>query len=196
MGTGKSTQSKKLSEFLKTKFPNKEIIWTFEPGGDEIAKAIRQVVQATQFTQKMEAVCEAYLYASSRAQTLRTIVQSGLARGAIVISDRSFITSLAYQGFGRKMGTDFILEINKAAIEAASPDVIVFLNLDPVNALKRASDAQGDKFETENLDFYERVIKGYKKISRLPMFKGKWSDVDAEGDISDVFTKILKKISH
>ena len=104
VGTGKTTQSKRLVEELKKQFPEKEVIWTREPGGSEIAEAIRTLVQATPFTEKMDPMCEAYLYASARAQSLRTVVLPVLAKGGIVVADRSFCSSVAWQGFGRGLG--------------------------------------------------------------------------------------------
>lgn len=195
VGTGKSTQSKKLAHFLERQFPQKEIVWTYEPGGSEVADAIRRVVQATSFREEMDPTAEAYLYAASRAQTLRKIVKPALERNAIVISDRSFITSLAFQGLGRGIGLDFTLEINKSAIQAAIPDLVILLKLPPEESLKRVLDIKGDKFESESLDFFRRVVKGYQKISRLPMFKGRWIDTNADGNISDVFYKVLKRIA-
>ena len=114
VGTGKSTQAKILYDFLKEKNKNREIILTKEPGGTEIADEIRKIAQATKFNEDMNPVCEAYLYAASRAQSLRKIVKPALEKGSIVISDRSFISSLAYQGAARKIGIEKVLEINKS----------------------------------------------------------------------------------
>ena len=97
VGTGKTTQSKKLYQYFKKQYPRKKIIWTYEPGDSEIANEIRKIVQGTNFNEKMDSICEAYLYASSRAQTLRTIIKPVLEKNGIVIADRSFITSLAFQ---------------------------------------------------------------------------------------------------
>jgi len=85
-GTGKTTQSKKLFEFLKKKFPHKEIIWTREPGGGEITESIRKLVQGTKFSEEMDPHCEAYLYAASRAQSLRRIVKPVLEKNGISFS--------------------------------------------------------------------------------------------------------------
>lgn len=194
VGTGKTTHAKKLFEFLKKTFPRREIVWTREPGGGEIGEAIRKLVQATPFREEMDAVCEAYLYAASRAQTLRRVPQPVLKRGGLVISDRSFITSLAYQGFARKLGVEKTLEINKIAVEEAQPDLILFLKLSPEEGLKRASDREGDKWEGLDLEFFKKVEKGYEKISKLPQFKKRWINVPADREISDVFYKILKRI--
>ncbi|MBP7859547.1 dTMP kinase, partial [Patescibacteria group bacterium] len=128
---GKTTQSKLLQKNLQNRFPNKQNIWTREPGGSEISDAIREVVQATPFVEEMDPVCEAYLYAASRAQTLRNVVFPTLTQNGIVIADRSFVTSLAFQGFARGLGIEVVLGINEIAIEGFIPDLVFYINLDP-----------------------------------------------------------------
>lgn len=70
MGTGKTTQSKKIVERLQKTYPTQEVLWIREPGGTEIAEAIRALVQATPFQEPMQALTDVYLYASARAQLL------------------------------------------------------------------------------------------------------------------------------
>ena len=72
-----------------------------EPGSTGIAEAIRKLAQGTQFDEAMDPICEAYLFAAARAQLLKTIVKPAVDAGGIVIADRSFISSLAYQGRAR-----------------------------------------------------------------------------------------------
>jgi dTMP kinase len=97
VGSGKSTQSKRLFDYLKEKYPDWNIIHVREPGSTIIAQEIRLLAQAREFEEEMYPICEAYLYAAARAQLLHTVVHPTLDAGGIVISDRSFITSLAYQ---------------------------------------------------------------------------------------------------
>lgn len=193
-GTGKTTQSKRLVEFLKKRFPNKEVIWTREPGGSEIAETIRKLVQGSGFSEEMDPYCEAYLYAASRAQTLRKVVAPVLDKGGIVIQDNSFITGLAYQAFARGLGIEIFMTINKIALNNFLPDIVIHLNLSLQTATTRAFDKDGDKFERLGIEFDKKVEAGYKKASKLPMFKGKWLNINAEGDINDVFFKILRRI--
>ena len=190
VGTGKTTQANNLLIYLKQKYPNKEVILTREPGGTEISETIRKLVQGTKFDEDMVPECEAYLYAASRAQSLRKIVMPVLEKGGIVISDRSFISSLAYQGFTRKLGIDKVLEINKIAIEKTEPDLILFFNLDPEIGLSRTFDKKGDKFESENIEFFKQIEQGYSGVSKLPNFEKKWFNIDARGSESEVFNRI------
>lgn len=189
-GSGKTTQAKKLVEYIKKTYPNKEVVYTREPGGSEIAEAIRKLVQGTKFNDKMEAVCDAYLYAAARAESLRKVVLPVIRRNGIVISDRSFITSLAIQGVGQGFGIDKVLEINKAAIEGVNFDFVFYLDIDIKTAKDRTFDSDGDKFENETMDFATQTIDGYHKISKLDMFSNKWINVDAKGEIDEVFEKV------
>jgi dTMP kinase len=195
LGTGKTTQSKRLAEELKSRFPNRTILWSREPGGSEISESIRTLAQGTQFTEEMDPICEAYLFAAARAQSLRTAIRPVLDQNGIVIADRSFASSVAWQGFGRGLGLEKILEINQVAIENHLPDVIIELDLDPETALKRTFDAKGDKFETLPLDFHERCREGYRALSEHPLMKARWQRIDATGTADEVYEKIKQKIA-
>lgn len=192
VGTGKSTQSKQLQTYLANRFPDREVVWTREPGGSEIAEAIRKVVQGTPFTEAMDPVCEAYLYAAARAQSLRTVVAPILERGGIVVADRSFLTSVAWQGFGHNLGFDAIWKINEAAVGQFVPDAILYLDLDLQQSLARTFDAAGDKFEKFPPEFFARCREGYDFLSRHERFASRWHRVDASGTREDVFARILQ----
>lgn len=174
VASGKTTHSKKLYDYLKKKFPKKDVVWTREPGGTEIAKSTRKIVQGTKFNEEMEGICEAYLYAASRAQSLRQIVKPIQDVNGIVVADRSFITSMAFQGYGRDVGVNTILKINETAIDDILPDLVVLLDLDTDIALSRVFDQEGDKFERMGKEFFEKVREGYEEISKMDMFKDRW----------------------
>lgn len=198
VGSGKTTQSKLLVERLKKDFPKKEIIWTREPGGSEIAGAIRRLVQASEYEEEMEPVSEAYLYAAARAQMLRKVVWPALKRGAVVVSDRSFVTSLAFQAGGRGLPFDLVLEINKSAIGHRKPDILFFIDMDPAMSLKRARDKIGDKWERMPVEFFRKTRKGYlfakKKLRRV------WVDVDGSKSVEEIsdeiYSRVLRLLRH
>jgi len=191
VGTGKSTQIKKLHKYLESKFPDKEVIVTREPGGTEISEAIRNVVLGTSFEEEMEPVCEACLFAASRAQGLRKIVKPVLDKGGIVLADRSVMSSLSNQAYGRELGFEKVYSINKEAVAEFWPDIILYLDMPIDNGMKRTFDPGGDKFEKLDKEFYKKVEKGYKEMSQLPEFKDKWVSVDASGTEEEVFNKLL-----
>ena len=199
VGTGKTTQAAKLHKYLKGLYPDREILLTREPGGTEISESIRKIVQGTSYKEIMAAETEAYLYAASRAQSLRAVVSPVLKKGGIIISDRSVVSSLAYQGSARKLGIKKVMEINRTAIEGFLPDLILFFELDPASGLKRTFDKDGDKFESKGVDFFREIAEGYKEISAMPEFRCSWKTIDASGSREEVFSRIkesLRKILH
>lgn len=194
VGTGKSTQIKKLSKYLQDLYPDKEVVMTREPGGTEISETIRHVVQGEKFEEEMEPICEAYLYASSRAQSLRFVVKPVLERGGLVISDRSVFSSLSNQAYGRELGFEKVYNINKEAVGDYWPDITIYLKLPISVGLGRTHDESGDKFERLSADFYERVEEGYSAMSEKQEFKDKWITVDAQGSEDEVFEKIITSL--
>ena len=185
MGCGKTTQSKILAEKLGA-------VWTKEPGGDEISNEIRRVVQGMKFKTDMDPVCEQYLYAASRAQSLRSVVKPLLDKGQIVVADRSVFTSMAYQGFGRNLGIDRVLKINKEAVGDVWPDLVIWLDTDLETALARTRDASGDKFESMDKKFFEKVRKGY--IEETKKFPKLVKKVNGNGSIDVVEKRIWKVV--
>lgn len=185
VGCGKTTQSKILAEKLGA-------VWTKESGGTEIADAIRKVVQGTKFDEEMDPVCEQYLYAASRAQTLRKVVKPLLDKGKIVIADRSVFTSMTYQGFGRGLGIERVLKINEEAVGGVWPDLVIWLDTDLKTALARTKDSSGDKFENMDKSFFLKVRKGYAEVAeRFPKLVKR---VDGNGTIEAVEKRIWKVV--
>jgi dTMP kinase len=194
VGTGKSTQSKKLVQYLQTAYPHKEIVHVREPWGTSIAEAIRTLAQGTEFAEEMNPICEAYLYAAARAQLLYTVVKPALDRGAVVIADRSVVSSLAYQGYARDVGVDKVWDINRQAIISCLPSIIFYLEGDIEHALARTFDAHGDKFEKMGLAFFQKVAEGYQKVSGIHIFAHARQKIDAKGSVDDVFARIVEKL--
>lgn len=191
VGSGKTTQSKKLAEYLRAKYPDREVIHVREPGGTPIAEDIRTLAQAKEWDEPMHPVCNAYLYASARAQLLHTVVQSALEAGKIVIADRSFVTSLAYQGEAQGLGFDKVLAINAEAVKDVIPDKIIYMDIPVEISLSRTFDAVGDKWEKMGKEFFEKIVIGYRKASQLEMFAGKWGNIDAIGTPDEISKRIL-----
>ena len=99
VGSGKSTQSRRLVEFLRQKYGTDAVVHVREPGSTPIAEDIRYLCQGKEWEDEvMHPLTNAYLYAAARAQTLHTVVVPALSAGKIVVSDRSFLSSVAYQG--------------------------------------------------------------------------------------------------
>ncbi len=161
-GSGKSTQIRLLAEYLdKTGAP---YIVTREPGGSEIAEKIRGLVLDGK-NKNMSDACEALLYAAAREQHLTEIIIPALNAGKLVICDRYVHSSLAYQGYARGLGADYIKAINSRVIKEYMPDLTVFLDITPEAAFGRKHGAdKDDRMEQQGLEFHRQVYKGYKDI--------------------------------
>ncbi len=189
-GSGKSTQLKLLSERLKKQgIPH---IVTREPGGSEIAEHIRSVILNGKNTAMCDE-CEALLYAAARAQHLRERVAPALADGTLVLCDRYVDSSLAYQGYARGLGMEFIRQINCFALEEYMPDLTLFLDISPANAFARKHGAdKNDRMEALGLPFHQKVYQGYLQLAeRFPRIV----KVDCGGtkwDTAEIIYNILK----
>ncbi len=195
VGTGNSTQALLLFDYLKKKYPKLQIRLTREPGGTEIAEEIRTTVQGKKYREKMDVVCEAYLYAASRAQSLRKIVKPCLAKKGYVVADRSVVTSIAYQGAARGLGIERVLKINDEAVKGILPDKIIYLDLWVDLALKRIFDFEGDKWESMDRSFFVKAHQGYLQLSKLNLFRDKWVNIDARGTKPQVFERIIRALN-
>lgn len=190
---GKTTQSKLFVEHLKKLYLNREVIWTREPGGSEIADEIRRVVQGTPFKEEMHPIAEAYLYAASRAHTLRTVIGPALERNAIVVSDRSYWTSAVFQGFGRGLGYGKVMSINDDAVGDLKPDKVVFIDMPDLNlAMQRAIDVLGDKFENMPLEFFQKCREGYLYLAKC--YPEHFLTIDGTGSIEEVHQRIAQAL--
>lgn len=165
VGVGKSTQFKLFNSRLRKVWPH-GVTETCEPGGSPIADDFRKLVQVTRYEEEMDPVTEQYGYAGSRAQTLRAIVRPALECGEIVTADRSVYSSISYQGFGRGLGVEAVLDINKVAVAGLFPHAALFINTDLDIALPRAKDKLGDKFESMGPDFFMKCLEGYKYVKQ------------------------------
>lgn len=186
---GKSTQFRYLQEDLAKE---KDILYVFEPGGTEISNAIRRVVQEVQFKEEMDLWTEALLYAAARSQLLFSKVFPHLEKGGRVLSDRCFVTSLAYQGIVRGLGIDHILDLNKKFIEKHLPDYIIFFDIDIETSYARRNDLWGDKFEREDKEFFKAIKEAYYKVGELDLIKNRWIHIDASKTKEELRAEVKK----
>mgnify|MGYP001671464946 CR=1 FL=1 len=192
----KSTQSKKLVEFLQKKFPDKKILHVHEPGSTPIAQDIRTLAQAKTWDDDfMHPLTNAYLYAASRAQLIHTKLIPELYAGTIIVSDRSFLSSLAYQGEAQRLGFDKVMSINADAIEDLIPDIVLYIDTNIDTAMNRVFDAKGDKWETMGRQFYLDTQRGYEKCAQLEMLEGRFFRINWNRDSDDVAQQIKSIIN-
>ena len=189
-GSGKTTVATAVCEELEKR--GYEVIHTREPGGIGISEKIRNIILDPENTM-MDAKTEALLYAASRRQHLVEKVFPAIQEGKIVICERFLDSSLAYQGYGRQLGFDEVLEINLFAIDRTYPDLTVYLDVDEKVGLDRLSDRNfKDRLDQESVDFHHRVAEGYQEVLRR--FKDRIKIVDASMGKEEVIQDSLNLI--
>jgi dTMP kinase len=168
-GSGKSTQHRLLVNHLRDS--GARVVSTREPGGTAIGEQVRAILLASA-TEGMAPLAELALMYAARAQHLEETIRPALARGEIVISDRYNDASLAYQGYGRRLGAAVVKALDGAICGATQPDLTLVLDLPIRQALGRAKGremrrkSRRARFEAESLKFHQRVRKGYLEIAR------------------------------
>jgi dTMP kinase len=197
-GTGKSTQLERLADRLRR--TGSTVVVTREPGGTDLGRSLRSLLlQPTE--SPMDPLTEMLLYAADRAQHLREVVLPALERGETVLCDRFLDATLAYQGYGRRLGVARIQEIHKHFPLDQRPDRTLLLDLEPELAIERARgrnldtglDESEGRFERERLDFHRRVRQGYLELAKAETER--FLLLDASGDEDDVERRIWLLLS-
>ncbi|MBU6147225.1 MAG: dTMP kinase [Actinomycetales bacterium] len=159
-GAGKSTQVAALAATLTA--AGHEVICTREPGGTAIGARIRAILLDPQHT-AMVARTEALLFAADRAQHAAELIRPALARGAIILGDRYWDSSIAYQGIARGLGAERIADLSRWATEDLPPDLTVLLDLEPRAAGERPR--QRDRIDDESVAFHGRVAAALRSLA-------------------------------
>lgn len=170
-GAGKTTQAALLAEFLEAR--GVRVVRTREPGGTEVSKKIRQIL-LDPANAAMTHKTELLLYAADRAQHVDEKIRPNLEAGAFVLCDRFVDSTVAYQGRGRGLDMDLIVELTRIVTSGLKPDVTFLVDLPPEvgmsRVVKRASaeaTADGkDRMEAEAMDFHARLREGFLEIAR------------------------------
>ncbi|MBY6185464.1 dTMP kinase [Marinobacter hydrocarbonoclasticus] len=159
-GAGKSTAIAVVDNYLKSRFPDREIVHTREPGGTPLAEEIRAIWKAPR-EEPMAPMTELLMVYACRAQLVETVIKPALARGAIVVGDRHDLSSRAYQGGGRGL-SEPVNRLSALTLGDFAPDLTLYLDIEPALGLSRAR-ARGelDRIELEALGFFERARETY-----------------------------------
>ena len=189
-GVGKSRQLSMFGEYLEKKGISH--YFTREPGGEPISEKIRNIILDKE-NQEMTDECEAMLYAASRVQLLKRVIKPKLESGTLVVCDRYFDSSFAYQAYARGLGKEFIAKINDYAIKNFTPDYTIFLNLSPEQAFKRKGGVdKGDRVELSGKEFHEKVYQGYLEIAKEN--PERVICIDASGERWETHSKIIEAL--
>ena len=167
-GSGKTTQMHRLAERLRSL--GRIVTETVEPGGPPIAQKIRRILLDSA-NQELSPTAEILLYFASRAQNVDEWILPALARGEIVISDRFTDSSLVYQGVGRGLGVDTVVELDRIACRGLKPDLTILVDVDAEASLARArSRNQAEphcetRMDDQALEFHLKVYQAYHALA-------------------------------
>lgn len=184
-GCGKSTQAALLRQFLEDAgYP---VTYSREPGGCPISERIRDIILDVR-SEGMSDECEALLYAASRAQHVHEVILPALRRGDVMLCDRFVDSSIAYQGVGRGLG-DWVWEINRRAAENNMPNLTLFFDLNPDEAIRRRLNAAAaDRLESEGDRFMRVVYDAF--IGICEKHPDRIVRVDASGNIEQIRDRV------
>lgn len=185
-GCGKSTHAKRLGEHLNA-------VITREPGGTRIGSLLRAIL-ADPENVDLDRRTEALLMAADRAQHMAEIIKPALDRGQHVVSDRSIYSTLAYQGYGRQLGTEALLTISTWALNDRLPDLVIYIDVptDVLNA--RLAKRDLDRFEREGADFFARIAEGFRELRAAD--PDRWVIIDGTVPKDDVEAAIRAQVSN
>jgi dTMP kinase len=188
-GVGKSTQLDLLEKYLIAL--GHEVVRTLEPGGTELGQEIRHLLLHRKGDVSPRA--EALLYAADRAHHVATKIRPALASGKVVLSDRYFDSSVAYQGAARELNVNDVRDISLWAIDNLLPHLTVLLDLPADQAVARrgSKGTEPDRLESEQLEFFERARERYSLMSKEPRFLV----VDAMLTIDEIHQQVIGRVN-
>lgn len=184
-GCGKSTHTKRLGEHLNA-------VITREPGGTRIGALLRAIL-ADPENVDLDRRTEALLMAADRAQHMAEVIKPALDRGEHVVSDRSIYSTLAYQGYGRQLGTEALLSISTWALNDRLPDLVIYIDVptDVLNA--RLAKRDLDRFEREGAEFFARIAEGFRELRAAD--PERWIIIDGTVPKDDVEAAIRTQVN-
>jgi dTMP kinase len=186
-GCGKTTQFRLLGKWLRER--GRTVVETVEPGGTAVGQQIRKIL-LDPANAEIQPRTELLLYFASRAQNVDQVIRPGLDSGAIVLCDRFTDSTLVYQGAGRGIDTNVVLELDRIACGGLKPDLTFLIDVDLETSLmraKRRNERVGpseSRIDEESLAFHERVRQGYLALAANE--PDRFVVIDGRGSISQV----------
>ncbi len=195
-GCGKTTQARMAAERLRKEVY--EVLESVEPGGTPIGQQVRRIL-LDPANEALAPRAELLLYFACSAQNVEQWVKPALDRGAIVVTDRFTDSTMAYQGYGRGLGREIVLTLDRIACQGIAPDLTVIVDIDLETSLARArarnltvADNHETRMDEQAAEFYRRVRAGYQEMVRLEPHR--FAVVDGRGDIDTVARGVWEAI--
>ncbi len=184
-GSGKSTHAELFKNYLSGR--GLEFFATREPGGTDYSEAVRALSKDVRFSNK-SLISELLLFESARADIVEKRVIPALEEGKVVIMDRFYDSTTAYQAFGRGMDRKVVESLNMLAAHNLVPDITFYMRISPSDAFARKGGADNDVMETAGLDFHDRVLLGFDTLATEN--PDRFVILDTTQKMADVFAKI------
>ena len=190
-GSGKTTQIALLADYLKRK--GRQVITTIEPGGTTLGDRIRQIL-LDKNNAGMSHKAETFLFEASRAELVSKVIAPALDSGKIIICDRFFDSTIAYQGIARGLGVEKVMELSLWATDGIVPDLTFLLSVDVEGGEKRLSGSSKnrDRIESEEEKFKQRIFDGYIVLARK--YSSRIVLIDAKQKIKTIFNQIRERV--
>jgi dTMP kinase len=194
-GSGKSTQARMLAERLRSE--GRAVLESVEPGGTPIGQQIRRIL-LDPANKELAPTAELLLMFAARAQNVEQWILPALAQGKIVISDRFTDSSIAYQGAGRGLGWDRVLEMDRIACCGLKPDLTICIDIDTETGLARAMARAGSvaaapelRFEEQAVEFHHKVREAYHELARRE--PQRFRLIDGRGTLEAIAAKVWEQ---
>ena len=191
-GTGKSTQSKLLYDYLKSK--TTDVILTREPGGCKESENIRNLLVKGNIN-KWDPITESLLHNAARREHIKNIIKPALLENKIVICDRYIDSTMAYQGIGQGVNSNFLNILSKEITENIVANITFIFDIDPDISLKRAKKRDkntNNRYENFDLSFHKNIRNYFKSLINT---NKRYILIDASNSIEEIHLKILKSIN-
>ena len=185
--SGKSTQAKLLVDRLEKH--GKEVVFLREPGGTSISEKIRNILLDKKHLE-LKQITELFLFSAARTQLVNEVILPALQAGKVVVCDRFYDSTTAYQGYGRGINLNDIQAINRIATSETKPHLTFFIDIEIDELFKRqiAAGLSADRMESSGRDFFERVRNGYWKLAEME--SGRFIVVSGELQIDEIHREI------
>jgi len=195
-GSGKSTQARILAERLRQE--GYSVLETAEPGGTPIGQQIRRILLDSA-NQELRPTAELLLMFAARAQNVEQWILPALAEGKVVVCDRFTDSSIAYQGAGRGLGSEVVLELDRIACRGLVPDLTLCIDIDSASGLARARSRNRDavdretRLEEQALEFHQRVRAAYHEIAQQE--PARFRLIDGRGAREEIAAKVWAEVA-
>lgn len=188
-GCGKSTQARLLVEDLER--AGYDVLALREPGGVAISEKIRALLLDPAHAE-MSATCELLLYEAARAQLVHEVVAPALEAGRVVVCDRFYDSTTAYQGHAGGVPLDAVTRANELAVGACAPDLTLVFDIDPALAAERTVSRAQDRMEAKGIAYQQCVAEGFRAIAAAEPARVKL--IDAARDVDTIHAEVMTAV--